>query len=418
LFFAANSDIHTGGNGQLLWRWSHSPRNHPGNSSGEKMIDYAERLKTVRAQMVERNIGLIFLPPGANLFYLTGIRRREIGGTDHNAYGDWVVGGYIGLTEGIILLAPRMGGRYFEAEAQGKPWIKEVRLIHESESPLEVLRETLNRLALPSHKVMLDDHAWTQTMFGFRRLLPEVEFALASEILAPMRMIKTEEELALMRQAGTLTEQAFEKALARLKPGVTELEIASEIDFQFKALGAEHTSFVTGIFFGGEAHDRVKGHTSPKRLALGDSVMFDLGCVYQGYCSDFGRTAFCGEPLPEYLTIHDLIIRAQRTGMDAMRAGQVTGAQVNTMARTVIEEAGYGEYFTHRLGHGIGITVHEPPWLDVIEQTVLQTNMTFTVEPSIVVPGRFGNRVEDVVVVTESGGVSLYQADHRLYLIE
>ncbi len=381
------------------------------------MINYAERLKTIRAQMVERNIGLLFLPPGANLFYLTGIRRQEIGGTDHNAYGDYIVGGYIGVQDGITLLAPRMGGKYFETEAQSKPWIESVRRIDESENPLEVLRETLKRFSLQGKRVMLDNRVWAQSVLAFRRFLPDAEFALASELLAPLRMTKSPDELDLMRRAGEVTEQAFAAALARCRAGVTELEIATEIDYQFKALGAAHTSFVTGVFFGGEAHDRAQGHAGGNRLAPGDSIMFDLGCVYAGYCSDFGRTAFCGEPPDEYVKVHELVLRAQRAGMQAMRAGQVTGAQVNAIARGIIEDAGYGEYFTHRLGHGIGITVHEPPWLDVVEQTVLQANMTFTVEPSIVVPGRFGNRVEDVVVVTERGGISLYNADHRLYLV-
>lgn len=390
------------------------------------MLDYPARLKTVRAKMSERNIALMYLPPGANLFYLTGIRRHEIGGTDHNAYGDYIVGGYIGLNDGVRVLAPRMGGKFYQEESQDKPWVDSVRLVNESESPLAVLHQMLNRFdpstrsvqVLRGKKIALDDRVWAQSMMAFRRLLPDVEFVLASEILAPMRMIKTDAELDLMRQAGAITEQAFEKAVARLKPGVTELEIATEIDYQFKWLGAAHTSFVTGVFFAGEAHDRAAGHASVKRLQRGDSVMFDLGCVYAGYCSDFGRTAFCGEPSAEYLKVHDLIQRSQQAGIAALKAGQVTGAQVNATARVIIEEAGYSQFFTHRLGHGIGVTVHEPPWLDVVEQTVLQSNMTFTVEPSIVVPGKFGNRVEDVVRVTPQGGESLYHADHRLYLID
>jgi Xaa-Pro dipeptidase len=381
------------------------------------MLDYAARLRTVRERMAELNIGLMFLPPGANLFYLTGIRRQEQGGTDHNAYGDYVVGGYIGLRGGIALLAPRMGGKYYEVEAQSKPWIESVRLIRESESPLDVLQQTLRRFDLRDKKIALDERVWAKSMLAFQQSVPGAEFVLASELLAPMRMIKSDAELDLMRHAGTIAEQAFEKALVRLKPGVTELEIATEIDYQFKVLSAAHTSFVTGIFFSGEAHDRAGGHASRKQLKSGDSVMFDLGCVYEGYCSDFGRTAFCGEPSAEYLKVHDLILRAQRAGIEAMKATQVTGAQVNAIVRGLIEQAGYGEYFTHRLGHGIGVTVHEPPWLDVVEQTVLQANMTFTVEPSIVVPERFGNRVEDVVRVTEQGGQPLYNADRRLYII-
>jgi len=145
--------------------------------------------------------------------------------------------------------------------------------------------------------------------------------------------------------------------------------------------------------------------------------MFDFGCVLDGYCSDFGRCAFVGEPPEEYRRVHALVLQAQAEAMSAMRAGQVTAAELKAIARRVIEEAGYGEGFTHRLGHGIGVTVHEPPYLDVVDQTVLQANMTFTVEPSVVVPGRFGNRVEDVVLVTERGGQSLNRAPHDLVIV-
>lgn len=383
------------------------------------MLNYPERLATVRARMAEHKVGLLFLPPGANLFYLTGIRRQEMGGTDHNAYGDWAVGGFVGLEEGITLVAPRMGGKYYESEAQDKPWISSVRLVLESEQPLEVMREVLRRYDFRFKKLLLDDHVWAQSVLALRQLLPDTELGLASEVLAPMRMVKSDDEIDLMRRAGEIAESALAHSLARLRPGVTEIEIASEIDYQFKVQGAEHTSFVTGIFFGGEAHDRntTTGHASVKRLAPGQSIMFDLGCVYEGYCSDFGRTAFCGEPPQEYVRVHEIVLQAQRAGIEALKAGEVTGAQVDTIARQVIEGAGYGPYFTHRLGHGIGVTVHEPPWLDTVEPRLLQANMTFTVEPSIVVPGRFGNRVEDVVRVTESGGEPLYRADHRLYLI-
>ena len=115
--------------------------------------------------------------------------------------------------------------------------------------------------------------------------------------------------------------------------------------------------------------------------------------------------------------MHDLVLNAQSAALQVMRAGQVTGAQVNATARKVIEEGGYGPEFSHRLGHGIGVTVHEPPWLDVVEDTVLQAGMTFTVEPSICIPNGHWNRVEDVVLVTRDGGVSLYEAGRQLYIV-
>jgi Xaa-Pro dipeptidase len=382
------------------------------------MLDFSGRLKTVRARMDEENVGLIFVRPGANLFYLTGIPHRDDYRTDHNAYGDWAVGGYIGLKEGVVMTAPRMGGEYFQAQVQDKLWFEPVRIILESEDPLDVMREVLGRFNLKGKKVALEDHAWAQTALAFRRLLPDTEFVMASDLVAPMRMIKDETELDLMRKAGQITGAVFEKAMARLELGATEWDVESEIDYQFKLMGAEFNSFVSNVYF--SSPERGPGGTtrkSEKRLMPGDAVTFDFGCIYKGYASDFGRTAFAGDPSAEYVRMHELVLSAQREAMKAMKAGEVTGAQANAIARKVMEEGGYGPEFSHRLGHGIGVTVHEPPWLDVVEKRVLQANMTFTVEPSIRISNGYHNRVEDVVVVTETGGVSLYDTDHKLYIV-
>ncbi len=385
------------------------------------MIDYKARLATARARMAEQNIGLMFLPPGANLFYLTGLRRHEGDNTDANAYGDWAVGAYIGLEDSIILTAPRMGGAFFQDEVRDKPWFESVRIIMETEDPTAVMAEVLKRFSLAGKKVAFDDRAWSKSALDFQKLLPKSSFCLASQITDRMRMIKEEAALQLMRHAGVITDKAFQAALKRLKVGVTELEVATEIDYQMKLAGAEYTSFVTGVRFTSSSEAAAGtpiARAGGKALAPGDSVTFDFGCVYQGYCSDFGRSAFVGNPPAEYVKVHNLVLEAQKAGMAAMKAGQITASQANAIARAVIEAEGYGDNFTHRLGHGIGITVHEEPFLDNVNQTVLQANMTFTVEPSIRVPGRFSNRVEDVVQVTETGAVSLYGTDHRLYIVD
>jgi Xaa-Pro aminopeptidase len=380
------------------------------------VLDFEKRLGRVRAQMGERNIGLMFLAPGADLFYLTGIPRRDHYRTDHNAYGDWAVGGYIGLNREVALTAPRMGGEYFLAQVKDKPWFGPVRIIDESEDPLDVMREISARFDLQGTQIALQNHAWGETVFAFRRLFPEAELVLASELIAPMRMIKEETELDLMRKSGKICDAAFQKALARLKLGVTPWEVECEIDYQLRAMGADYNSFPTNVMFTNPQKDPgLSLGKTERRLEPGDAVTFDFGCLYRGYASDFGRTAFAGEPSSEYRRMHELVLSAQRAAMKAMVAGQITGAQANATARQVMEEGGYGPEFSHRLGHGIGITVHETPWLDVVEDTVLQAGMTFTVEPSIRIPGGYHNRVEDVVLVTETGGVSLYQTDWQLY---
>lgn len=384
-------------------------------------MDYATRLDTLRRRMDEAGVDLVYLTRGANLFYLTGIRRQIEHGTDHNAYGDWATGGFIGRRGGLVLLAPRMGGGFYVEEARDKPWIDQVRLIDESEAPLDVLRDTLAGFAGPIDAVALDDRAWAQTVLGLRSLLRDARFSLASELIAPMRMIKTDQEIAAMRRASELADRVFERVVPMLRPGVTELEIAREVDYQFVSLGAEYTSFETGIIIVGPEGGSWEGQTratAGRALRPGDSLMFDFGCVLDGYCSDFGRSAFVGEPPAEYTRVHALVLEAQRAGIAAMRADAITARDVNAIARRIIADAGYDAAFTHRLGHGIGVTVHEPPFLDVVDETVLRRNMCFTVEPSVLVAGRFGNRVEDVVVVTDSGGEVLNRASHELTVID
>ena len=383
------------------------------------MIDYAARLDKARARMEANNIGLMFLPPGANLFYLTGFRRQENDNTDANHYGDWAVGAWIGLGDGITMTSPRMGGGFFQSEVEGKPWFGEVRTIVETEDPDEAMAEVLGRFDLAGKKVALDDRAWAKTALSFARLLPDAEFVLASLVTDPLRMIKEDEALERMRQAGRITDVAFQAAMARLKLGVTELEIAKEIDYQLKAGGAEYTSFVTGVrFSGSEQRGMGVGRVSERSLMPGDCITFDFGCVFKGYCSDFGRSAYAGQPPAELLKVHDTVLLAQSEAMQAMKSGQITASEANAVARGVIEAEGYGDYFGHRLGHGIGITVHEEPFLDNVNQTVLESNMTFTVEPSVYIPGRLGNRVEDVVQVTEAGAISLYDTGHQLYIVD
>ena len=381
------------------------------------MLDFAARLEAVRSRMEDANVGLIFLRPGANLFYLTGIPHRDDYRTDHNAYGDWVAGGYIGA-EDIVLTAPRMGGQYFKDHAQGKPWFEDVRIIDESEDPMDVMREVVDRFALNGSGVALEDHAWAVSTLAFRSLLPDVAFTMASDLIAPLRMIKSDVEIELMRQSGRICHGAFQKALERLKLGVTPWEVENEIDYHLRNMGGSFNSFPTNVMFTNPNKDpSLSLGKTERRLEPGDAITFDFGCVFKGYASDFGRTAFAGEPSDDYRRMHALVLAAQAAAMEEMKPGEITAAGANAAARQVMEEGGYGPEFSHRLGHGIGVTVHEPPFLDVMVDTVLQENMTFTVEPSIRIDGGYHNRIEDVVLVTETGGVSLYETDNCLHIV-
>ncbi len=382
-------------------------------------MDYEGRLSRLRETMREKRIALMYLRRGANLFYLTGIKRRGPELTDSNSYGDYIHGAYISLTGGITLVAPRMGGGGWRKEAEGKPWINEVKIIDESERPKEVLKRVLGAYNLRGKGIAIEERAWAHTVLLFREVLPYSKLVNANELIEPMRMIKDEDEIAVMKQAGEITDRVYGKVVDSLERGLTEVDVANIIDYEFRKQGAEYNSFVTGVRFRSPKHPWSLSETSkePRKLEDGDTISFDFGCVYDGYCSDFGRTVCVGDPSAKVREIHDLVMTAQASAIEQMKAGELTCEQLDSVARGIIERGGYGENFVHRLGHGIGITVHEPPYLYIPDDTVLQESMTFTVEPSILLFGEWSARVEDVVMVTKEGGVPFSSYHKELTVI-
>ena len=371
-------------------------------------MDYEGRLSRVREAMREKGIALMYLRRGANLSYITGIKRKGPELTDSNSYGDMIHGAYITLKGGISIIAPRMGGSGWQKAAEGKPWITNVRIIDESERPKEVLREVIGQLNMRGKGVAVEERTWGSTVLLFRQVMPYSKLSNASEIIEPMRMIKDKDEIEVMKKAGEITDRVYGKVVDSLERGQTEHEVAGLIDLEFKRQGAEYNSFVTGVRFRGPNHPWVLGESpdKPRVLEDGDTISFDFGCVYQEYCSDFGRTVYVGEPPAKVREIHDLVMIAQGTAIEQMKAGELTCEQLDSVARGIIERGGYGENFVHRLGHGIGLTVHEPPYLYIPDDTMLAEGMTFTVEPSILLFGEWSARVEDVVLVTKTGGVT------------
>jgi Xaa-Pro aminopeptidase len=299
-----------------------------------------------------------------------------------------------------------MGGSGWVNEAEGKPWVDEVRIIDESETPEHVLEEVLKGFDVKGG-VMIDERAWAQGGLLIQKNLPGSEMSLASDIVTPMRMIKDDDEIALMKKAGEITDKVYGEVVKYLKVGLKEEDVAHEVDYQFTKHGSEQNSFVTGVRFRSPKRPWTLfgPRSTSRKLEEGDTISFDFGGVYEGYCSDFGRTVYVGDPPAKVKEIHDTVMAAQAAAIEKMVDGTITAEGLDRVARGLIEEAGYGECFVHRLGHGIGVTVHEPPFLYIPDDTVLRTGMTFTVEPSILLPSSWSARVEDVVMVTKEGGV-------------
>ncbi len=227
-----------------------------------------------------------------------------------------------------------------------------------------------------------------------------------------LRQIKTEEELTYLARAEEIGDKAFEKLLKVVKPGMTELEVAAELEYLMKKEGAEDLSFNTIIASGLNSS---MPHAIPgyKKLEVGDFVTCDFGCKYKGYCSDMTRTFVLGKASEKQKEIYNVVLKAQLAGLAAVKAG-VSGSSVDKISRDIIAEAGYGEYFGHGLGHSVGLFIHESPRLSPSDDTILQAGMIETVEPGIYVPGFGGVRIEDMVVVTEDGCRNLAHSPKEL----
>jgi Xaa-Pro aminopeptidase len=362
---------------------------------------------------------LAFFPVSADLEYLTGVPRDipNFGAVMHP--GAWLEGAWLTSKHDPVLALPRM-----TAEFGGLDQVKgiELRVLGDWDDPASLVKEILSAFKLPPKpRIAISDAASGETIVALHSQMPEATFVSATETLRKMRVIKSEDEIEIMRRAGAITEAAFAAVCERLRHGMTELDVVSEVDHQLRAHGSLGPSFTTSLYCSGPDHPLLFGQreeTWRRELQPPVAILFDMGAVYQGFCYDFGRTVFFGEPDSEFQNIYKLVMDSQAAGIVAMRAGQVTAAQVDAAARAVIDQAGYGETFRHRLGHGIGMDVHEPPFLTADDNTVVQEGMLFTVEPSITQFDNFSARVEDVVVARTGGGEALTTGYRSMRIVE
>ena len=220
-------------------------------------------------------------------------------------------------------------------------------------------------------------------------------------------MEKDAGELKLLQKSMDISQQAFAKIMPLIKPGVSEAFISLELEFAMRRLGAEGKAF-DFIVASGTRSALPHGVASDKLLAAGDFVTLDFGAVYKGYHSDMTRTLCLGPASEKQREIYALVLKAQEAGCQAVRPGK-SGKEIDAVARQIINEAGYGEYFGHGLGHGLGLMIHEEPRLSPLGERILKAGMPVTVEPGIYLPGWGGVRIEDTVVVSADGCVNLTQ---------
>lgn len=245
---------------------------------------------------------------------------------------------------------------------------------------------------------------------------PEADFPDATEVLAGLRLRKDKTEVDAMRKAVRIAQSALEAVISQIKIGMTEKELSSELVMQVLKHGSDSEIPFAPIVSAGP--NSANPHASPtdRKLQAGDLLVVDWGAAYDGYISDLTRTFAVGEVEDEYKKIHKIVQESNAAGRAAAKPG-VPCADVDRAARAVIEQAGYGKYFTHRTGHGIGMEGHEGPYIRSDNLQLLEPGMTFTVEPGIYLTGRNGVRIEDNLVITESGAESLSDMPREIRVV-
>lgn len=379
-------------------------------------MTYDQRIAAFRDRL---DADLAFFPISSDLQYLAGVPRDipNFGAVLHP--GAWLEGAWITKTHDPVLTLPRMTAEFGGLERLTGV---QLRVLGDWDDPAALVRDLLAGFHLPARpRVAVSDWATAETVVQLQALLPDAVFISATDQLRDLRVIKSANEIALMRRAGAVTEAAFADVLKQLKHGMTELDVIAEVDYQLRKHGSLGPSFTTSLYNSGPNHELIFGDREKKwhrPLVPPVAVLFDFGAVLDGICYDFGRTVAFGQPDATFQRVYDTVMASQAAGVAALKAGAVTAEQADAAARQVIEEAGFGPEFRHRLGHGIGWDVHEPPFLTKGDTTVLQDGMLFTVEPSIMRFGGFSARVEDVVVVRPGGGEKLTTGYQSLIVIE
>lgn len=283
----------------------------------------------------------------------------------------------------------------------------------DEEGPARALTEALAAIhAMEAKTVVLDETMRADFALLLLDALPGARHRFTDDTVGALRMRKDEAEIAKLKMNAGIADRAMRKVFAAIRPGLSEIELAAVVKEHFASEGATPAFWIVGGGGNGAfPHHQAGG----RRLEEGDAVVIDIGGRKAGFPSDITRMAAVGRPPDGYGQIHTIVERAVQAALAAARPGALA-CEVDGAARRVIEDAGYGEYFVHRTGHGMGIDGHEPPYLTATSDTILEEGMVFSIEPGIYIPGRFGLRLEDIVVLREDGPEVLSSLPRDLYI--
>lgn len=377
-------------------------------------MDYQRRIAALRAGMAERGLAAYLVPADAGMEYLSGVKRVYRNYT-HMRQNCLELAGLVITPSDVVYFIPRLTGMGTLPFLEGTAVTKAVS-IQDPDLTGETWIRELKALGLSGKHIGVNRDISAQAVLMLQNVL-EAKVTEESDLVDSLRAVKDEEEIGLMRKNAEIADQVYHEIMPMIRPGERVRNIEREIERLFETHGCSCPSFPGECIVLGPNSGPIFGMNYDK-IEKGYTVAFDFGGMYQGYCSDFGRTVFVGEPDKELVRYHELVMKAQSDAMEALKSGPCTGQMLNDIAHGVMEEAGVGPNFIHRLGHCIGKDVHERPFIAPGEQTVLKPGMTFTVEPSIVVVKRCCVRVEDVVLRTEAGYECLNKITKDIVVVE
>lgn len=359
------------------------------------------RLALAQAQMRVCEVDALLLTPGADLRYLTGYDALALERLTCLA---------LPVSGDPVLVVPRLERPAALASPAGALGVD---IVAYDEGD-DAFRLVAGHLGTPGC-VGVANRMWAEHLLAFRAALPDAQPVLAGQVMRSLRIRKSAAEVEALRRAGQAIDRVHEAMPGWLRVGRTEAQVGRDIADAIVSEGHAAVNFV--IVAAGPNGASPHHHTGDRVIEAGDAVVVDIGgSTADGYCSDETRTYAVGHPPPGFADYYPVLQQAQAAACEAVEPG-VTAAQIDAAARAVIADAGYGEFFVHRTGHGIGLEEHEEPWIVAGNDEPIEVGMAFSIEPGIYLPGRHGARIEDIVVCTESGADRLNLVDRDLAVV-
>jgi Xaa-Pro aminopeptidase len=379
------------------------------------VFNFKRRIVGLQEKMNELGLDLVVYGSCQNFQYLTGLLI------------DWRRSVDLGNQANLVFV-PKKGapvltvGEEWEKTAS-KGWIKDVRTLGEKESLAGLIQSVASDIDFHGKKVGIGDHLWGSALLELKKVLKNPVLVGAEGLMDQIRMIKDSGEIEKLRKVAELTDKAVDAVLPKIKKNVTQRELRVELEYEGRRLGASDVSFPPWIGFvksGSGVSSNLLTVPVDEGLKTGTSVAFDNGFVFDGYCSDFGRSFYYGSPQKECKMGYEALQRAVVETVDNMKEGSMRVCDVFPLIEKSLDTSGYGDYLRARLpmksvGHNIGVEVHEPPWLDQKYEDLLRSNMVMAVEPKLWKSGQYYFRVEDIVLVGKKRTEFLTKFDRDIF---